>query len=93
MHGVLWHTMRSHRDIIDLWPKPSIRSFADDLGLKYTTAQVMRWRNRIADDHWMAVVEAARKRGFQGVTMEALATLKNAGGKQDPKHRALQPAA
>ncbi len=85
--------MKSHREIIDLWPTPSIRSFADDLGLKYSTAQVMRYRNSIASDHWTAVVEAAKRRGFKDVTMELLAHLKNAGGKQDPKSRALQPAA
>lgn len=85
--------MKSHRDIIDLWPSPSIRSFADDLGLKYSTAQVMRYRNSISSDHWAAVVAAARSRGFAGITMELLAALKNAGGKPHPKTRAYQPAA
>jgi hypothetical protein len=86
--------MRSHRDIIDLWPKPSIRTFADDLGLKYSTAQLMRYRNSISSDHWCGVVEAARRRGFNAITMELLAELKGEGGKPRPKHpRASQVAA
>ena len=85
--------MKSHRDIIDLWPAPSIRSFADDLGLKYSTAQVMRYRNSIASDHWAAVVKAAHDRGLKGISMELLAALKNAGGKPHPKTRAYQHAA
>lgn len=85
--------MKSHRDIINLWPQPSIRTFADDLGLKYTTAQLMRYRNSIAADHWHDVVKAAKRRGFDHVTIELLADLKAAGGRQRPRHRAFQPAA
>lgn len=85
--------MKTHRDIIDRWPAPSIRTFAEDVGLKYVTAQLMRYRNSIAAEHWLAVVAAAERRGFSDITLGVLAELKGVSGKPDPKTRAYQPAA
>lgn len=88
--------MKTHADVIDLWPKPSIRTFADDIGVPYVNAQLMRYRKSIAVDHWETVVDAAARRGFDGVTMEVLARLKrkDVGGKHRPSKRArYQPAA
>lgn len=59
-----------HADIIALWP--SIRSFAEDIGVPRNTAKQMNTRGRIAAHHWQGVVRAAMARGFSDVTIEAL---------------------
>lgn len=77
--------IKSFRDVIELWP--SIGEFAEDIGVKYVTGQLMKHRDSIDADHWVAVVEAAKRRGFKGVTYEALARIR-AGEKPHPKRRA-----
>jgi len=77
--------MNSFREVIDLWP--SLREFASDIGVKYGTAQVMRYRNSIASDHWAVVVDRAAERGFREVTYELMARLK-ATPPAHPKQRA-----
>lgn len=67
--------MRSFAEIIDLWPSPSLRSFADDIGVRYVTAQLMRHRNSIAPKYWNAVVAGAERRRISGVTLELFAKL------------------
>lgn len=64
--------MDTYRDIIGLWP--SLREFADDIGVRYGTAQVMRYRNQLKDEHWQAVVAAASRRGLP-VTLDILARI------------------
>lgn len=64
------------RSVIDRWPKPSISQFADDVGIHYVTAQVMRHRNSISPDHWPAVVDAAQRRGFREITLDLLCRLR-----------------
>ncbi len=64
------------RSVIDRWPKPSIAQFAEDVGIHYVTAQVMRHRNSIGPDHWPAVVDAAQRRGFSEITLELLCRLR-----------------
>ena len=61
------------RSVIDSWP--SIQEFADDLGVKYVTAQLMRHRDSIAAKHWKPVVVAARKRRLSGITLDLLASI------------------
>lgn len=71
----------SFRELIDLWPHPSIGAVAEDLGVPYGTVQVMRHRDSIASEHWAALVDGARRRRFEGwrtVTIEMLARLKAA---------------
>lgn len=65
--------MDSFSAIIDRWP--SLAAFAADLGVKYVTAQVMRHRDSISARHWGRLVKAARRRGFEGVTLDALAAI------------------
>lgn len=79
----------SYRDIIGMWP--SIGEFAADIGVKYVTAQLMKHRNSIGADHWSAVVEAARKRGYDVVTLELLAGLRS-GHVPRPRHRDVSRA-
>lgn len=66
--------MTSFRSIIDQWP--DLPTFADDLGVRYGAAQVMRHRDSISSLYWRDLVAAAEKRGIQGVTLELLANLK-----------------
>lgn len=66
--------MDTFSDIIMRWP--SLREFADDLGVPYVTAQVMKHRDSIAAEHWSAVVAGARARKIKGVSFELLARLK-----------------
>ncbi len=83
--------MNTFRDVIDKWP--SLRDFAADIGVQYVTAQVMRWRGSINADHWDAVVQAAKQRGFDGITIELLAKLKRDAKARPSRRAAYQPAA
>ena len=65
--------MKDFRELIERWD--SIGDFASDMGLKYSTAQVMKHRNWISDDHWPKLLEVCRKRGHGDVTKEALGLL------------------
>lgn len=65
--------IRSFSDLISRWP--SIGAYADDMGLKYVTAQMQRYRDSIPATYWPAVVKVAKKRGISGVTLELLASL------------------
>lgn len=73
--------MRIVRGMIDFatliarWPKPSIRNFADDIGVAYVTAQMMKHRNSIRPEYWADVVRAAQERQIEGVTLESLQQL------------------
>lgn len=62
--------MRFVHDLMALWP--SVSEFARDIGVKPSHAQTMKARGRIPVDYFEATVEAASRRGFAGVTYEAL---------------------
>lgn len=62
--------LQDHRDVIALWP--DLAAFAADIGVATNTAKQMRRRNSIGDAHRAAVVAAARRRGFKGVTFQFL---------------------
>lgn len=61
----------SHAEIINRWP--SLSAFAEDLSVSYGTAKAMRRRGGIPDRYWLTAVEAADRRGLDGVTLEGLA--------------------
>lgn len=61
----------THADIIAKWP--SLPAFASDLAVQYGTAKQWKRRSSIPDNYWLHVVRAAVERGFDGVTLEALA--------------------
>lgn len=67
--------MPTFADIIDLWPKPAPVTLAGDLDELPGT--VRQWRNRsvLPDRKWKATVEAAQRRGIEGVTLEILAEI------------------
>jgi hypothetical protein len=59
-------------DLIGTWPRAperngrrptSIATFAADVGVAYSHAQIMRYRNSIGADYWPSVVAAAKRRG------------------------------
>lgn len=84
--------MTSFRSIIDLWP--SLQAFADDLGVKYVTAQLMRHRDSIASAHWRKAVRSAERRKIHGVSLEILASIKagRAATRVRPKSRVQRQA-
>ena len=75
--------MKTYADIIDRWP--SLRAFADDIGVPYGTAQLMRHRNGIAPRHWRRLEAAAQRRGISGVTVQLLSEI--AEGDKDERPR------
>lgn len=59
-------------DIIAKWP--SAAEMARDIGLRRPGhGAMMKMRGSIPAPYWSALVEAAEKRGIEGVTLEALA--------------------
>ena len=65
--------MNDFNSIIGLWP--SVAEFAVDLGIENSHAHAMKARNAITPRYWPALVNAARRRKFSGVTYEALALI------------------
>ena len=65
--------MDSFSSIINLWP--TAEAFAEDVGISGVLARQWRRRNKIPSEHWNRVVGAAACRGFDGVTLLALANL------------------
>jgi hypothetical protein len=62
-------------DLIALWPKPAVETFAADIGT--TLARVFKWRTRkrVPPEYWLSIVCAAERRGLSAVTFEALASM------------------
>lgn len=65
--------MKTFADIIDAWGSPAV--LAEDLDEEVGTVRQWRNRNRLPDRVWKGTVEAARKRGIEGVTLDLLAEL------------------
>ncbi|MDH3740294.1 MAG: hypothetical protein OER56_01735 [Hyphomicrobiales bacterium] len=65
--------METFADVMAKWP--TITDFAADLKIKPVTAYAMLYRNRISQEHWVRLVNAARKRRISGVTYKALAEM------------------
>jgi hypothetical protein len=54
--------MKSVADIISLWGRTI--DFAEAVGVEYMTAHQWIRRNRVPPEHWLALVKAAKLRGF-----------------------------
>lgn len=80
--------MNTFAEVIDRWP--SLQCFADDIGVRYVTAQLMRHRNSIAAKHWQAAVSGADARHIAGVTLDVLAKLAAEEVSRPPKVRRAQ---
>lgn len=61
----------THSDLINLWP--SLAQFARETGIHYQSVRVYRRNQMIPYWHWEAAIAAAERRGFKGVSYEALA--------------------
>ena len=63
--------MLTHRDIIALWP--SSADLARDLDVPGDNVRKWKAHNRIPGWYFTALATAAERRGYSGVTAEALA--------------------
>ncbi len=83
-------------DLIGTWPRgsdngrklTSIATFAADVGVAYSHAQIMRYRNSISADYWPAVVRAAKRRG-KAVSHEDLMCMRERARKDRPRPRVV----
>lgn len=84
-------------DIIDTWPvkggQSRLRAFAADLGIKYSTAAVMKHRNRINPVHWDTLLRQRRRRGLRDLDHRALVRIAASRPDTDTKRRAGLAAA
>ena len=58
--------------LIDKWP--SVAEFAKDVDQKLETVRKWKQRESIPAGHWLAIVEAAQKRGID-ISIESLASM------------------
>lgn len=65
--------MQNFRDIISLWP--TVAAMASDVGVGERTGFSWWQRDSIPSDRFASVVRAAAKRGYIGVTADALAII------------------
>jgi hypothetical protein len=75
--------MKRFVDIISCWP--SVSDFASDIGVRQGLASLWKHRDRIPGEYWCDVVGAASRRGYDGVTHEALCRI---GSRQDTRSKA-----
>lgn len=83
--GIVARMISDFKSIIEAWPPhpdadvsdplASLKAFASDVGVTLNNVKQMRRRNAIHGSHWLAVVEAARARGIDGITLRLLAEL------------------
>lgn len=62
--------MMTHADIISAWPR--IAEFASDIGVSASHARVMKLRNSIPVSYWDSVLEGARNREIDCVSLRLL---------------------
>ncbi len=63
----------SFKPIFDKWP--STRDLASDMGVGADYAGILRRRDSLPAMYWMRLMAAAARRGIEGVSLEALATI------------------
>lgn len=61
------------RELLALWPKPSLETVSGDTGVSLHAVRKWSHRRSIPAEYWLVLVRAARERGIEGVTFEALA--------------------
>jgi hypothetical protein len=66
--------IKTWAQVIELWPKPSGVTFAEDIGVSQVLAR--SWKRRgIPSAYWTRVVNCADRRDIDGLTLETLAVL------------------
>lgn len=71
--------METFSTIIGLWPNRS--QLAEDLDTTYGVVKQWDRRNSIPPEYWLRLVVAAKKRDIEGVTLERLAEIAEASGR------------
>ena len=66
----LMKTPNTFEDILALWD--SHAALSEELGVKYVTAQAMRVRKSVGDQHWPKLIECLGRRGFHVTTDDLL---------------------
>lgn len=84
------------QDVINLWP--SLRELWRDVrvdhhDLAYETVRSWRSRDSIKGAYWDSIVRAAARRGYPGVTYEALSHAASARGRDFAEPHEMAPAA
>ena len=64
--------MQSFQEVIKAF---GVADLAADLNVAANTVKQWHTRDKIPDEHWLAVAEAAKRRGIRGVTPSTLAAL------------------
>lgn len=75
--------MQRFSDILAEWP--SHAAIEDDLGVKRGLPAVWRHRDSVPPEYWLALVDAAQRRGIEGVTLEALARIASSNNRVDAR--------
>ncbi len=65
--------MQSFTEIINAWPHPS--KLAEDVGVSPALVAVWKSRDTIPAAYWNWVVDAAQKRGIEGISFDVLGHL------------------
>jgi hypothetical protein len=90
--------IKTFADLIGTWPRgsdksgrklTSIGTFAADIGVAYSHAQIMRYRNSIGADYWPDVVNAAKARRLR-LSHEDLMTMRE--NARDRRERPSRPS-
>lgn len=61
----------THTEIINSWP--SLKDFAEDIGVAYGTAKAMRRRGSVPAVYWDVMISKAASRHIVGVSYKKLA--------------------
>jgi hypothetical protein len=67
--------MKSVKDLIALWPAPSMATFARDCDVEWMTAHQWRRRKHVPPEYWSRIVANAKARRIKGVSLQALAAI------------------
>lgn len=62
---------KTFAEVLNLWKTHA--ALKDELGVIYVTAQAMRTRGSIGDEHWPKVIEAWKRRGVTLTEADMLA--------------------
>lgn len=67
--------MNNFRELFDAWPTPKRVNFAADIGVPVGSVTQFYHRGNLPPGYFKATVEAAERRGIEGVTADLLASL------------------
>ena len=65
--------METVTDLISKWSSDA--EFARDIGLTTSHVSMIKMRNSLHPKYWLAIIKAADKRGFKGISEDSLAKI------------------